>query len=288
MTLTPHPEDSPLFIAALARGISVLRAFSEGQPAMTLPELAEATGLSKSAVQRFTHTLWTLGYLRKDPASKKFSLAPWSLELGMHYVQTSPLVLGGNPFLHTLNRNSQETCSLAEPDGLDMVYVARFATHKEMFVNMPVGMRLPLYCTAAGRAVLAKLDPGVAHDLLERCARKPYTANTLTTMDALLDELAFARHHGYARSNGEFYPGDITVSAAVLDAGGTPLGAVNVSVPSSRWSFEQAQAVFGPQVVETAHAISASRTLGRSHPFYLMEPPGGALRGAMPPPDDAA
>lgn len=248
---------------------------------MTLPELAEAAGLSKSSVQRFAHTLWTLGYLRKDPASKKFSLAPWSLELGMKYVQTSPLVLGGNPFLHTLNRNSQETCSLAEPDGLDMVYVARFATHKEMFVNMPVGMRLPLYCTAAGRAVLAKLDPAVARGLLERCDRKPYTADTITDIDALLAELDFARRHGYARSNGEFYPGDITVSAAVLDAGGTPLGAVNVSVPSSRWSFEQAQAVFGPQVVETAHAISASRTLGRSHPFYEMEPPGGALRGTM-------
>ena len=90
----PRPaEDSPLFIAALARGVSVLRAFSEGRPAMTLPELAEATGLSKSSVQRFAHTLWTLGYLRKDPASKKFSLGPWSLELGMKYVQTSPLAV---------------------------------------------------------------------------------------------------------------------------------------------------------------------------------------------------
>jgi DNA-binding IclR family transcriptional regulator len=181
-----------------------------------------------------------------------------------------------------LNRNSQETCSLAEPDGLDMVYVARFATHKEMFVNMPVGMRLPLYCTAAGRAVLARLDAAVARDLLERCDRKAHTAASITGMEALLDELEFARRNGYARSNGEFYPGDITISAAVLDAGGTPVGAVNVSVPSSRWSFEQAQAVFGPQVVETAHAISASRTLGRSRPFYEMEPPGGALRGAMP------
>ena len=58
---------------------------------MTLPELAEATGLSKSSVQRFTHTLWTWATCA-DPASKKFSLGPWSLELGMKYVQTSPLV----------------------------------------------------------------------------------------------------------------------------------------------------------------------------------------------------
>nr|WP_236840711.1 helix-turn-helix domain-containing protein [Bordetella pertussis] len=116
-------EDSPLFVAALARGLTLLAAFSEGRPAMTLPELAEATGLTKSAAQRFAHTLWTLGYLRKNPDSKKFSLSPQSLQLGMQYAQTSPLVLGGNPFLHSLNRTSQETCSLAEPDGLDMVYV---------------------------------------------------------------------------------------------------------------------------------------------------------------------
>ena len=139
----------------------------------------------------------------------------------MKYVQTSPLVLGGNPFLHSLNRNCQETRSLAEPDGGHGVRGA-FATHKEMFVNMPVGMRLPLYCTAAGRAVLSRLDPDVAHGLLERSDRRSHTAATITGMDALLAELEFARRHGYARSNGEFYPGDITVSAAVLDAGGIP------------------------------------------------------------------
>ena len=54
MTLTRNPEDSPLFIAALARGISVLRAFSEGQPAMTLPELADATGLSTVSYTHLT------------------------------------------------------------------------------------------------------------------------------------------------------------------------------------------------------------------------------------------
>ena len=140
---------------------------------MTLPELAEATGLSKFGAALHAYAL-DLGLPAQDPASKKFSLGPWSLELGMKYVQTSPLVLGGNPFLHSLSRNCQETCSLAEPDGLDMVYVARFATHKEMFVNMPVGMRLPLYCTAAGRAVLSRLDPDVAHWLLERSDRDPY------------------------------------------------------------------------------------------------------------------
>jgi len=263
-------EDSPLFVAALARGISLLGAFSEKRPALTLPELAEATGLTKSAVQRFAHTLWVLGYLRKHPQTKKFSLAPLSLQFGMLYAQTSPLVLGGNPFLHGLNRNSGETCSLAEPDGLEMVYVSRFATHKQMFVNMPVGTRLPLHCTASGRAVLSKLDDARVRALLEASDRRAFTPSSITDVDALMDEVAFARASGYARANSEYYPGDITVSAPVLDPAGTPVGAVNVSVPASRWSFEEAQAVFGPQVVETAHAISASHTISTMPPFYSM------------------
>ena len=128
-----------------------------------------------------------------------------------------------------------------------------------------------------GRAVLSRLDPDVAHGLLERSDRRSHTAATITGMDALLAELEFARRHGYARSNGEFYPATSPSAPPCWMPAASP-GAVNVSVPSSRWSFEQAQAVFGPQVVETAHAISVSRTLGRSYPFYELEPPGGALR----------
>ena len=162
-----------------------------------------------------------LGLPAQDPASKKFSLGPWSLELGMKYVQTSPLVLGGNPFLHSLNRNCQETCSgRARRLGHGVRGAFR---HAQGNVREHAGRHAPAAVLhGGGRAVLSRLDPDVAHGLLERSDRRSHTAATITGMDALLAELEFARRHGYARSNGEFYPGDITVSAAVLDAGGIP------------------------------------------------------------------
>ena len=145
-----------------------------------------------------------LGLPAQDPASKKFSLGPWSLELGMKYVQTSPLVLGGNPFLHSLNRNCQETCSLAEPDGGHGVRGA--FRHAQGNVREHAGRHAPaavLHGGGARGAVAAGSD--VAHGLLERSDRRSHTAATITGMDALLAELEFARRHGYARSNGEFY-----------------------------------------------------------------------------------
>jgi len=59
----------------------------------------------------------------------------------------------------------------------------------------------------------------------------------------------------------------------VRGANNTPIGSVNVSVPSSRWQFEEAQAQFGPQVIETARAIGASKTIKNETPYYALSAP---------------
>lgn len=254
-------RQSRLFITSLERGLQVLTAFSESRPAMKLAELAQAADMSKSSAQRFAHTLVTLGYLRKDEASKEFALAPRALETGLRYLQTSALVKGANPYLHSLNRACKETCSLAEPDGLDMVYVARFAAHKEMFVNMPVGMRIPMFCTASGRAILSRLDPDVALDLLRRSTRVPYTANTITDLARLKELLREARASGFAWADSEYYSGDVNISAPILDAAGAPIASVNISAAASRFKLADAKRELGPQAIETARAISGSRAV---------------------------
>lgn len=251
-------EDSPLYITSLARGLQLLAAFREDRPSMKLAELADAAGMTKSAAQRFTYTLVALGYLRKNDVTKSYSLAPRSLEVGLRYLQTSQLVKNANPYLHSLNRTCLETCVLAELDGTDVVYIARFPTQREMFVNMPIGMRLPVYCTASGRAMLSKLPQQHASELIAACNRVAYTPETITDPARLEALLADARANGFAWANGEYYNGDINVSAAILAPNGTPVGAVNVSLPSSRWTLVSAIAEIGPQVIETARAIGGS------------------------------
>lgn len=252
------PEASRLFVTSLARGLNVLTAFWEGKPSMNLAELADATGMTKSAIQRFTHTLLAVGYLKKDPLTKEYALAPRTLEVGLRYLQTSALLNSATPYLHALVRTCEETTTLSERDGLHMTYISRFPTHKEMFVNMPLGMRIPMYCTAGGRAIMSHLDPKEVTEILEQSERVAYTSTTLTRIAEIRSAVAQAREDGFASTNGEYYTGDITVSAAILGPSGQPLGAVNVSAPSSRWSFEEACAGLGPQVVAAARAIGSS------------------------------
>jgi PcaR/PcaU/PobR family beta-ketoadipate pathway transcriptional regulator len=261
------PEQSPLFASTLARGLEVIMAFRAGNPSMNLPEIAAATQMTKSAAQRFAFTLETLGYLRKDPQSKRYQLTPRALSLGFGYLQTDSLIDRATPYLHQLNRECHESCNLSEPDGNDMVFVARFPSHNQIMIPMPLGLSLPMYCTASGRAYLSHLPIETTTALLAGMPRPAQTAATITDLDKLLEVIAQAREEGYSIIEGEYFLGDISLAAPILDAAGTPLGAINISVPASRWTFEDARREFAPALIHTARAISSAGASQRAGGF---------------------
>lgn len=251
-------EDSPLYVTALAKGLSVLTAFGPSRPAMNLLELAEATSLNKSTIQRSVFTLEAMGYLARDGGSKRYRLTVKSLEIGTGYFQTAELIERANPFIQQLNRQTGESCNLLEPWGTDMVYVARFTSHKEMPIHVPIGQRLPMYCTAAGRAYLSALPTEAAALYIERSNRVAFTAHTVTDPAEIMELLRRARTDGFSLITEEIYVGDIAVGASIVNADGQPLAAINLSVPFSRWRPEQVLSELAPQLVNTARAISSA------------------------------
>lgn len=251
-------ENSPLYVTALAKGLSVLAAFGPSRPAMNLLELADATGLNKSTIQRSVFTLEALGYLARDGSSKRYRLTVKSLEMGTGYLQTAELVERANPFIQQLNRQTGESCNLLEPWETDMVYVARFTSHKEMPIHVPIGQRLPMYCTASGRAYLSALPVATAADYIERSNRVAFTAHTVTESAAIMALVQRAHKDGFSLITEEIYVGDIAIGASVVNAEGQPLAAINISVPFSRWRPEQVLSDLAPQLVNTARAISSA------------------------------
>ena len=255
MSKFDDPEQSPLFNSSLEKGLAVIRSFSASRRHMNLPEIAEAAGITRSAAQRFAFTLAALGYLRKDPKTKRYSLTPRCLDLGLGYLQANWLIDHANPFLLDLNRKCGETVNLSDPEGTDMVLVARFPSHKYIAIHMPLGRRLPMFCTASGRAYLSALPEDEAEELLGRCSPQAFTPNTITDMRTIRKLVAAARRDGYAWANEEYFRGDINVAAPVRDAKGRALGAINVSLPTSRWTLDAGRERIAPMLLETVRAI---------------------------------
>ncbi|HEX5512086.1 MAG TPA: helix-turn-helix domain-containing protein, partial [Actinomycetales bacterium] len=124
----PRRHDAPDFIEAIARGFDVIRAFDAQRPAMSLSEVAAATGLARPTTRRILLTLESLGYVRSTAAG--FTLTPRVLELGLTYVQALGLWDIARPHLERLVARTGESSSIAQLDGSDIVYVARVAVPK--------------------------------------------------------------------------------------------------------------------------------------------------------------
>ncbi|MBT6117242.1 MAG: helix-turn-helix domain-containing protein [Rhodospirillaceae bacterium] len=274
-------RDSPLFVGSLEKGLRVLSAFDETHRTLRLTEIAGETGLDKSAAQRFTHTLYQLGYLRKDPKTKHYSLAPKVLELGFTYLRTDALVERATPFLMEANRESEETVNLTELDGTEVVYVARVPSRHVISVDVILGTWLPAYCSAPGRAILSALPEAEARALLAASEMVRYTPHTIADTGHLMEEIAKATADGFAITVEEHYVGDLSIAAPVLDFSGRPVAAVNIAVPTGRWTVDRMRRQLGPIVKRTAAEIS--RTEGGQQPDRSTHFPGRIAVGRRAP-----
>ena len=261
MRNTPSERDA-LFVRSVEKGFRVLSVFGSGRSTLSLGQIATAAKLDKSAAQRFTYTLEALGYLRKDPETKRFELTTRALDLGYHYTRASPLVERSLPYLMHLSRETEETVSLTVLDATEVVYVSRFMSRFMLNTKVIIGSRLPAYCTAPGRAMLASMSVQDAHAVLRRSDLRAFTPHTIYKMPQLLAELEQAAHRGYAIAAEEIYPNDISIASVALGGKGEVLGAVSVAVSKLRCPAADAESRFAPLVMAAAQAMSQARPLG--------------------------
>ena len=251
------PERDPLFNQSVEKAFAILEAFGAERRALNLGEVALAVGMTKSSAQRCTHTLERLGYLRRDLRVRRWVLTPRSLSMAHAYLSGHPLIEQATTHLIDLNQASGESVSLSEPYETDMVFIARFPSHKRFFIHMPVGRRLPMFCTASGRAYLSGLPAAEVQKILRRSSLKAHTPQTVTDPEEILEQVEAAREAGYAWADQEYYRGDVTIAAPVFGDDGTPVAAVNISAPASRWSLADMRAKLSSVLMETARACSS-------------------------------
>jgi IclR family transcriptional regulator, pca regulon regulatory protein len=254
--------DRRLFVGGVDKGLQVLRAFYDRPTPLSLTDVAAATGMGRSAAQRFLYTLKALGYLRQNPSTRRYTLSPRVLDFGFAYLRNDSLVEKSFTYLLDASKRTDETVNLTELDGTEVIYVSRFPSRKVISVDIILGARLPIYCTAPGRAMLSQMAPSEAEAILARSnliARTPFTE---VAPARIMKRVAEARKLGYALSNQESYVGDISVASPVRDHTGRVLAAVNIAVPHPRWSLTAVEKELSPVVIETARAIS--KALGAS------------------------
>jgi DNA-binding IclR family transcriptional regulator len=253
--------DERYLVPALTRGLQILKMMSDAHRRLTLSEVAVALGVTRSSAYRLAYTLCHLGFLEYDAQRKTYALGPQVLHLGYGYLASRDLVEVAMPHLVRLRDRTGWSAHIGELQGKDLVYLARVATRRTIASTVHVGTRLPARMTTMGRILLSGLPAEDVGELYRDEQFGPVTAQTPTTVTALLAQLAVDRANGVVVQNSGYEPGVASVAAPIRDMTDRIVAAVNISAVALFTNDAELQGPLKAEVLAAADAIS--RDLGR-------------------------
>ena len=243
------------FVEALARGLEVIRSFDRLHVKQTISQISERTMLARPTVLRLLLTLEELGYVRSQ--DNHYSLTPKVVDLGMAYVSALGLYGAAKPHMENLSSEVDQTVSLAELDGSDIVYTGRVEVPKIISVSMTVGSRLPSASTALGRVLLAAVPDAELHDVLSTPSLSMFIPRTRFTAEQIRPRLHTVREHGWAESDEDLQYGVQAIAAPLRGEDGRVIAAIGLGTHTSEIGKEIVRERYLPLLLETARKIES-------------------------------
>jgi IclR family transcriptional regulator, pca regulon regulatory protein len=250
----------PRYSQSLERGLAILACFSPERPIRGIADLADELGMSRSTTHRYVVTLVELGYLEQG-AQRKYRLGLRVTDLGMSALSSMSLRDHAHPYLEELRRETNFTVSLAILDGPEVLYVDRLRgsrqdQHKIDF-DVHVGSRLPAYCTAIGKILLANLPEAEQKAVIGEIEFSKHGPNAISSRKALKAELESLIDESVAVDDEEFSADVQAIAAPIRSSGGEVVAAVNLAAARSMITVNDLVVSLSPHLISTASRISA-------------------------------
>ena len=243
------------FVEALARGLEVIRSFDRIHAKQTISQISERTLLARPTVLRLLLTLEELGYVRCQENS--YSLTPKVVDLGMAYISALGLYGAAKPHMENLSKEVDQSVSLAELDGSDIVYTGRVEVANIIFLGVTVGARLPSASTALGRILLAAVPDSELHEVLSTPSLSMFIPRNRFTAEQIRPKLELVREQGWAESDEDLQYGVQAIAAPIRGGDGQVVAAIGLGTLTSEVEKGIVRERYLPLLLETAQSIEA-------------------------------
>jgi IclR family transcriptional regulator, pca regulon regulatory protein len=237
-------DRGPDFSEALARGLKIIQTFDADSRAMTLADIARRVELPRATARRALVTLTALGFVETD--GRLFRLTPRILKLAAAYLGSNAVSTILQPACDRIARQIGEACSAAVLDGNDVVMIAHAAPQRLIAAGAGAGFRLPAFCTALGRVLLAPLPDERLDAFLKALRPAAATAHTMTDKGALRRAILDVRKNGYAFADQEAEPGFRSIAVPVQRYDATTVAAINIGTHVEGASVDRMHQEFLP------------------------------------------
>ncbi|WP_237234527.1 IclR family transcriptional regulator [Rothia nasisuis] len=251
--------DSPSVpkLSAIDKAVLVLTSFeAERHTGLGVTELAHRSGLPKSTTFRVLTSLSNNGVVER--VGERYRLGKVIQELA-HHEETHVQELIRDvltPYLADLFSRTKQTVHLAVLDDTQVVYLNKLYGHMPARSPSRIGGRVPAYCTAVGKVLLAH-NPEAVTKILES-PLQPWTPSTITDPVLFRKELEQVRQQNIAYDRGEILRTLNCVAAPIYDTNRRPVAALSISGPIGRFTPEHYATLLRQVCFEATRALGAA------------------------------
>ncbi len=238
------------------RALDVLEAFTYQEESLQLTDLARRLRVNKSGLFRILATLECRGYIEQDTQTGSYRLGPKTLTLAGQFLHHLGFCTWAESGLGEIVERCNETAYLAVLDGADVVYLLMHETTHAVRTTSRVGRRMPAYCTAAGKVLLAHAGPERLRHFLSVSPLSKRTEHTIVDVEALAAHFDTVAKQGYAVDNEEAERGVRCVAAPVRRHSNQVVAAVGLSGPGYRFPLGRIERELVPLVRQAGLSIS--------------------------------
>ncbi|PQQ22797.1 glyoxylate bypass operon transcriptional repressor IclR [Photorhabdus hindustanensis] len=244
-------------VQSLSRGLTLLEYISESPGGIALTDLAQQAGLPNSTTHRLLTTLQQHGFVRQIGDLGLWVIGSHTFIVGSSFLQSRNLLALIHPILRRLMEDSGETVNLAILDHseYEAVIVDQVQCNALMRMSAPIGGKLPMHASGAGKAFLSTLSDNQLVQLLHKKGLHSYTQHTKTTPSSLKENLEQARKQGYSFDDEEHALGLRCIAACIYDEHHQAFAAISISGPVSRITDDRITEL-GALVIRAAKEIS--------------------------------
>ena len=226
--------------ASFLRVFRVVEAVVDANLPVNATQIAKSVGLPVPTVHRICKMLVEHRFLQYEMDGKRLFSGPRMFDLGTRILSASHFSLERRAIMETLVDEVGETCNIALPDGLQMIYAERVETKWPLRIQLPIGSRVPIHCTASGKLYLSSLAPTVFDRILRNIELTVHTTRSIVRAEHLEDEVSKIRTRGYSTDDEEFIEGMVAVAVPIADPKGRFCAGLALHGPKFRTTLQMA------------------------------------------------
>lgn len=244
-------------VQSLQRGLRLLELIAEAHGSVALTDLAQQAGLPNSTTHRLLSTMQQQGFVQQVGDLGLWTIASHAFFVGSSFLQSRNLLAIVHPILRRLMEDSGETVNLAVLDVSDFqaVIIDQVQCTQLMRMSAPIGGKLPMHASGAGKAFLSTVSDAHLVELLHKKGLHSYTPHTRSNPNNLKEELAHIRKQGFSFDDEEHALGLRCIAACIYDEHQEAFAAISISGPVSRITDDRVIEI-GALVIKAAKEVT--------------------------------